>query len=175
MKHFLLFISLFSFLYSNAQNPTVDEKKLYDLVMNYRKQNGLKTIPISKNLTKVAQIHVKDMHENKPVHGNCNLHSWSEKGEWSGCCYTSDHAKASCMWDKPRELTNYKGNGYEISYGSYGTEASAERALNSWKNSTGHNNVILNKGIWDDEWKAIGVGIYKGYAVIWFGKMLDEE
>jgi uncharacterized protein YkwD len=47
--------------------------------------------------------------------------------------------------------------------------------LESWKGSPGHNAVILNEGIWSDSnWKAIGVGIYKGYAVIWFGEEPDK-
>ncbi len=169
----LSILFLFGFTLS-AQEATKAEKELYDLVMKYRKQNGLKEIPMSKSLTKVAQIHAKDLKENQPVKGNCNLHSWSSKGEWSACCYTSDHAKARCMWDKPRELTNYKGNGYEISHWSGGT-ATAEGSLAGWKKSKAHNNVILNKGIWDDEWKAIGIGMNGGYAVIWFGKEEDSE
>ena len=37
-------------------------------------------------------------------------------------CYTADHANASGMWDKPREITGnaYGGNGFEIAYWSLG-------------------------------------------------------
>ncbi|MCB0478728.1 MAG: hypothetical protein KDC84_11215 [Crocinitomicaceae bacterium] len=174
MKTLILISFLFSFALVFSQEPTEAEKKLYDLIMTYRKEKGLPEIPLSKSLTIVAQTHVKDLHENQPVKGNCNLHSWSDKGEWSSCCYTSDHAKAECMWNKPKELTSYEGRGYEISHGTYGGEATPEGALNGWKRSTPHNNVIINKGIWDDEWKAIGVGMYKGFAVVWFGKETDE-
>jgi hypothetical protein len=46
--------------------------------------------------------------------------------------------------------------------------------LASWKSSSGHNGVILNQGIWSDySWKAVGVGIYRNYAVLWFGKEND--
>jgi uncharacterized protein YkwD len=80
------------------------------------------------------------------------------------------------MWDKPRELTSYKGNGYEISYGIHGASVTADGALEGWKKSSEHNAVIINKGIWSDSnWNAIGVGISKGYAVVWFGKEYDSN
>lgn len=159
-----------------------EEKNLYDLIMAYRKQNKLPVIPISKSLTFVAQTHCKDLSENKPDNvTSCNPHSWSNKGEWTACCYTSDHKQAQCMWDKPRELTNYKGSGYEIAFGSSDSRydnytASSEAALEAWKKSSGHNNVILNKDIWKTQaWGAIGVAIYKGYSVVWFGEEADED
>ena len=43
-----------------AQEATKEEKKLYELVMKYRKQYGLKEIPLSTTVTKVAQIRAKD-------------------------------------------------------------------------------------------------------------------
>ena len=64
--------------------------------------------------------------DNKPdAPPECNLHSWSDKGPWSACCYTPDHAQAQCMWDKPSELTNYPGNGYEISAAGYDSAQAA--------------------------------------------------
>ena len=125
------------------------------------------------------QTHCKDLVENRPDMGNCNGHSWSNKGAWTSCCYTPDHSKADCMWTKPSELTNYNGNGYEIACGD--TECcldfkmTADYALNSWKGSPGHNSVIINQGSWNDlEWQAIGIGIYKCYSVVWFGENRDD-
>ena len=44
-----------------------------------------------------------------------------------------------------------------------------------WKKSTGHNQVIVNEGIWKKiMWNAIGIGIYKEYAVVWFGEIEDN-
>ncbi len=175
MRHLLLicfFLFTQGFLFSQIIN--LEEQKLYNLIMEYRESIGLPVIPLSGSLTFVAQTHVKDLQTKGLVNETCNLHSWSSNGSWTSCCYTSDHAKASCMWGKPRELTNYKGDGYEISYGSYGMSASAEGALNSWKGSSGHNAVIINQGIWSDNyWKAIGIGISNGYAVVWFGTEVD--
>jgi uncharacterized protein YkwD len=158
---------------SLAQALSAEEKKLYDLVMKYRAEKGLPVIPISKSLTVVAQTHAKDLQDNHPAQGRCNMHSWSSKGRWTPCCYTDDHAKASCMWSKPAELTSYKGNGYEISYMS-SDDVTAEGALAGWQKSYGHNQVMINAGIWNSPWKAIGIGVYKNYAVIWFGHEPDS-
>ena len=156
---------------------TNDEMRLYNLIMAYRREKGLPTIPISKSLTYVAQLHVRNLDEYHKEGTKCNMHSWYGNGKWTNCCYTSDHAQAKCVWDKPRELTSYKGNGYEISFGgSGGYRATPEEALNGWKKSHGHNTTIINEGIWKNlTWNAIGIGIYKGYANVWFGSEEDEE
>ena len=59
-----------------AQEPTPDEKQLYNLLMAYRKANGLPLIPLSKALTKVAQTHANDLEENYTRNDRCNMHSW---------------------------------------------------------------------------------------------------
>lgn len=83
------------------------------------------------------------------------------------------------MWDKPRELTLYAGDGFEIAF--YTSDETtpdkllAEMALNGWKTSRGHNDIIINRGKWRNvDWKAMGIGICRGYAVIWFGELTDE-
>jgi len=153
---------------NNKVTLTSDEYELYTLIMEYRAGLNLPAIPLSASLSDVAQQHVADLEESSPTNSTCNLHSWSDNGNWTACCYTSDHAQASCMWDKPRELTDYTGNGYEIAY-AHSSAATPEGALNGWKNSEGHNNVIINAGAWDTRWKSIGVGIKGKYAVVWFG------
>jgi uncharacterized protein YkwD len=182
MKTFLS-LSLLSFLLSAQMPPEPsarvcllpEEKKLYDLIMEYRKEKKLESIPLSAKLTLVAQTHARDLAENfEPLNGKCNLHSWSKKGKWESCCYTEDHEKAECMWNKPREIAGYENSGYEISYYS-GAGATAADGLAGWKVSTGHNQVMINDGIWKKvKWNAIGVGIYKEYGVVWFGELKDE-
>lgn len=155
----------------SAANKTclsAEEQRLVENINNYRKSKGLPTLTATKSLTHVAQIHVKDLAENNPASGACNMHSWSARGTWSACCYTRDHAKASCMWKKPAELTAYQGNGYEISAMSSGG-IDGVSALRIWQSSSGHNAVIINEGMWNRPWRAFGVGIYRGYAVSWFG------
>jgi len=162
----------------NYDDLSADEQQLYDQIMEYRASNGLPPIPLSNSLTYVAKSHVYDLANNYTLNDTCNMHSWSSKGAWSGCCYTSDHAKASCMWDKPREMTPYSENGYEIAYGGCSTSAcarvTAESALNGWKGSSGHNAVILNQGGWDKKWEAIGIGMNRNYAVAWFGRQQER-
>ncbi len=149
--------------------------------MEYRKQNGLKPISISKSLTLVAQTHVKDLQTYRPdTAANCNPHSWSSNGSWTPCCYTPNHAQAACMWAKPGELTSYTDYGYEIvvvfnDSQRKGLPVSASAALRSWKTSPGHNAVILSKGVWKTKkWKSIGIGIGTGYAIVWFGEAADK-
>ena len=78
------------------------------------------------------------------------------------------------MWEKPAELTQYTGSGFEIA--AYVTNLTPQRALDGWKSSAGHNQVMINKGSWSKlEWKAVGVGMAGPYAVIWFGMVPDPE
>jgi uncharacterized protein YkwD len=178
-----ILITVFFFLiYGNSfsQVLSIEEKKLYDMIMEYRKEKRLPIIPLSISLTFVAQTHVKDLVNNKPDNVNCNAHSWSSNGNWTSCCYTPDHTQSKYMWSKPRELTSYQGNGYEIACGSNQCCSNfimtADYALQSWKSSQGHNEVIINLGIWNDNnWGAIGIGLYKGFAVVWFGQEHDNN
>jgi uncharacterized protein YkwD len=145
-----------------------EESKLYNLINEYRKQKKLKPIPLSRSLSFVARKHVVDLAEKvkKLTHG------------WSDCAYDAGNPKTfePCMWGKPRELADYQGNGYECAYGAFGFEADAAGALKSWKGSKYHNDVIVNTGMWKNKkWNALGVGIYKGFAVIWFGEKIDEK
>lgn len=189
MKNLVITISLFILVISQtyAQKKTqnsssynsqtvclsADENKLYELIMQYRASKGLAKIPLSPSLTFVAQTHCKDMTANPPV-APCNMHSWSNKGTWKACCYTPDHKQAAGMWSKPQELTSYQGNGYEISHGASGYSPTPASALEGWKNSSGHNAVMINAGIWKSTWNAIGIGMVGGYAVVWFGNEKDE-
>jgi uncharacterized protein YkwD len=156
---------------------STEEQKLYQVIMDYRKKKKLKPIPYSSKLTQVAQAHVHDLMDQYDFdqHDVCNPHSWSDAGEWSSCCYTNDHEKASCMWDKPREIAGYSGDGYEIAY-YYSAGANADMALAGWQKSKGHNPLLINSGMWRDvTWGAIGIGIYQEYAVVWFGQEEDKS
>lgn len=186
MKTFVLLFSLC--LLSSSTSPALfkrggresicisgEEKKLYDLIMAYRKSKHLDPIPISPKLTRVAQTHARDLASNYKFNpsGVCNPHSWSKKGKWTPCCYTADHKKAQCMWDKPKEISDYNSPGYEIAYYS-SSGATALEGLEGWKKSPAHNPLLINSEQWSKvEWKAIGIGIYKEYGLVWFGAMED--
>lgn len=152
---------------------TPEEKRLVDAINSYRRSKGLPAVAATVSLTTVARTHAADLAIKRPASGSCNMHSWSSGGKWTGCCYTSDHRQAACMWKKPRELTQYQGNGFEVSAGSSGSSITAEGALSLWQRSSGHNQVIINAGMWRQPWQAFGVGIYGGYAVAWFGNAAD--
>ena len=182
----LCLMSSVNFAQTNANKKinvcvSANEMELYRLINNYRKQYHLKGIPLSASLCYVAQTHAKDVCINKPDVEPCNLHSWSNKGNWLPVCYTDDHQQANGMWMKPKELTNYTGNGYEIAFTVMKSDdenyiTTAAEALEGWKKSSGHNAVIINQSIWSDNtWNAIGIGIYKGFAMVWFGTEKDEE
>ncbi|SRR5690554_1464912 len=154
-----------------------EEHLLYTMIMDYRKSKGLKPIPLSARLSEVAQLHALDLVENYDFapDNRCNPHSWSDKGKWSPCCYTNDHKQAQCMWDKPHEINGYASPGYEIAYYS-SKGATAEEGLAGWKLSPSHNPLIINSGMWKKvEWKAIGIGIYREYGIVWFGETADDE
>ena len=167
-KHYLItLLFLFNYFLSFSQVLSGEERKLYNNIMEYRRANGLPTIPLSASLTYVAQMHCKDLVENIGYLTHA----------WSNCPYNAgDSETYPCMWEKPSELTKYKGYGYECAHGgSGGYIATAESSLNSWKSSKPHNSVILNQGIWNNHnWNAIGVGMLNGYAVIWFGEEVDN-
>ena len=173
IKILCLFLALWTYPLM-AQNLTPEEQELYLLIDQYRKEKGLPSIPLSVSLTHVAQLHVKDLNENYISSNKCNAHSWSSKGNWTSCCYTSDHAQAKCMWKKPSELTKYKGYGYEIAYWN-SNKARPFESLEGWKNSPGHNEVIINQGPWESEWNAIGIGLSGNYSVVWFGMEVDDN
>lgn len=155
------------------------EMDLYRQLNAYRKQKGLPAIPLSYHLSLVAKTHAADIVENHPDEDEeCNMHSWSDKGEWTACCYTRDHARSDCMWSKPTEISGgaYTGTGYEIAYMYSDAIESAQLPMNSWKSSPGHHNVMVNASVWKDyKWKAVGVGIYEGFACIWFSDQADSK
>jgi hypothetical protein len=130
----------------------------------------------------VARFHVIDLYEYNPATGvdsrgmACSLHSWSDRGFWTPVCYTHDHNYKELMWMKPREITHniYWRVAYENAYWSSEDEVVPARVLEGWKRSPAHNDMLLERGIWQKtRLRALGVGIYKNYAVVWVGNMED--
>jgi uncharacterized protein YkwD len=158
-----------------------NEKQLHELINKSRVENGLSRVFLSPSLSQVAELHSIDLSLNKPFDDRCNPHSWSAEGDWQECCYTSDHSNAECMWNKPRELTPYQGDGYEIvafwqSGMDSNEEIGAEKAFDLWLKSDAHRNVIMNeKSFRNAEWRAVGVGIHGNYACVWFGMEEDPH
>jgi|HigsolmetaAR202D_1030399.scaffolds.fasta_scaffold00118_26 hypothetical protein len=162
-----------------------DEYRMAQLVNLYRAEYQLPEVPLSTSLTEVAQLHVRDLANYDVVSQTdqrglaCSLHSWSTNGEWTPVCYTRDNAYAEQMWNKPYEITHgiYSGYGFEIAMGAKnGYVARPDAAVEAWKNSPLHNAVMINSDSWAAlTWRAMGVGIYQGYAVVWFGEQTDPQ
>jgi hypothetical protein len=97
----------------------------------------------------LSELHTRDLVDNSPHNSSgCNLHSWSNQSANYGYTWT-----AWC-----------------------GSGCTPSTALSLWKSSTGHNNVILNKGMWANyEWQALGASVYGAFAVVWFAKPLDAD
>lgn len=152
-----------------------DEFRLYKLINAVRSEHGLPLIKLSKSLSFVAKEHVLDLNLNHPDSSICNLHSWSDKGNWTACCYQPYVYDQKCMWNKPDELTNYRANGYELAYWDesviipdsiIGVLEDVPQALQ----------MILGLGQWSDKkWYALGVGIMNNYVAVWFGARTDHE
>jgi Ca2+-binding RTX toxin-like protein len=157
---------------------SLDELDLYRSINDYRAQNGLPAVPLSRALTVVAGRHALDLVENigdfvAGAPGENRGHSWSD-APYDG----RDAATYSNMWTAPQRLqTGYPGDGYEIAIGYPAPYITSQimtpaQALSGWEGSALHNAVILNQPPWnrpDLSWDAVGVGIYKGVATVWFG------
>jgi hypothetical protein len=176
-----------------ATGPTSDvagvclsatEGELARMVNEYRASLNLPPLQISKSLSLVAQQHAWDSVNNRnawpppPAGKTCNLHSWSgvvnpalQQGTWTANCYTSDHANAQGMWNKPAEIAGFPGEGVENSFASSDV-ATASGALTAWKNSPGHNNVITQQGGWGPM-ASMGVGMNGGTAHLWLSWVTD--
>lgn len=144
-----------------------DEEKLINAINTYRKKKGLKAVSISSSMSIVAQKHVKELNDEiKDL-----THSWV------GCPYKGSNPKSyRCMWDKPKELTGYPGNGYECAFAKWGKPFTVDEILESWQDSPAHDDIITNKKIWSkSDWNAIGVAIYGNYAVLWLGEKVDPK
>ncbi len=148
------------------------DQSLCDAINAYRVDRGLPAIPSAPALMAVARAHVEDLNRDQRDQG-CNLHSWTDDPRWSGCCYTPDHARASCMWDKPAEIAGYDGPGFEVAVGS-NRIMDATTAVGLWHDSDHHRVVIANEANWANKtWRGLGCAIQDGYAVAWVGELAD--
>lgn len=187
LRVLILLFFCFSTLYSReqlAENPvpvrpgfciSSMEYKLYNMINAYRHRYDLPPIPLSKSLCFVASTHVKDLFFHHPDQGACNAHSWSDQGNWKAFCYPRDENKKNSVWDKPREMTTYKGKGYEIVYWE-NSAAVIDSIIAFWKSMDYFNSFLMNTGKWQSKkWNAIGIGIHENYACAWFGELPDPE
>lgn len=150
-----------------------DEYRLYEMINAHRVLNGLREIPLSASLSYVARTHVIDLYTNHPDTSICNLNSWSDKGSWTPCCHNKYVPQEECIRNKPKELTGYTGEGYELTYAEV-FNTRADTVFKFWSTVDEANEFLLNEGRWEKKnWRAMGIGIYKSYAVVWMGQRTD--
>lgn len=165
---------------AHAEAKAKATNDLVNLINQYRQQKNLPPIALSEKLTTVAKVHAEDLANNSPhtklcPSGKSNMHSWTPNGtKWKGGCYDGENQSTwNIMWDKPKEITGYPTEGYEICESGAST---AQEALDDWKASDLHRPVILNEGVWKNyPWKAIGAAECQGYWCVWFGQTLDTS
>jgi hypothetical protein len=152
-----------------------DETILFNMINDMRRQNKLPSIPISPALCLVARTHIADLIKWKPQDKGCSLHSWSGSGKWTSCCNTKDVFGINCMKAKPREITGYLGDGYELIYSGEDNVIPTE-AADLWRQVEASSDMILGRNKWSGyQWKALGVGIKAGYAILWLGDATDNS
>ncbi len=163
----------------DAAAPDADREAdpITEAINALRAERRLPRVPWSPELTRVAELHVLDLEAHFAAFGpECNGHSWSDDGPWSGCCYTDDHAEAECMWHKPAELSAYPDFGFEIMVRGGGAALDAQDAMTLWLGSPPHLAVILSEPPWDDEpWQALGGALSPNFGAAWFGKVPDPS
>jgi len=154
---------------------TRDESILFNMINDIRTQNKLPAISLSRDLCVVALTHIDDLIKWKPQDKGCSLQSWSGSGNWSSCCNTKELPGIQCMKSKPREITGYKGDGYELIYWSEENAIPAEAAA-LWRDVEASADMILGRSKWSNfHWKAMGVGIKGGYAILWLGEVTGNN
>ena len=147
---------------------------LFDKLNLLRSDYGKLEIEFSKSLSYVADMHVKDLQNNRPDTSVCNLSSWSDKGEWTACCYNAYVPMPDCMWDKPKELTPYTFRGYELA-GYFEEGFTVDSVIQLWAEIKAVLDMILTEGAYKKKkWITMGLAMNKEYVSVWFGQRSDR-
>ncbi|MBI9035953.1 MAG: SPOR domain-containing protein [Bacteroidales bacterium] len=180
LRGMLLFMAFLFVLSSKAQFSSIEDfcisendKALFESFNKYRLEQDLPKLELSRALSYVANTHVKDLFFNQPYKRNCSMHSWSDKGRWTPLCFDTSSPNYKGMTAKPRELTYYRSDAYEIIFFT-NIEMSMEDILKQWAALDASKDLILQKGKWAKyKWTSIGIGTFKGYSCVWLGTAKD--
>ena len=154
---------------------TQQEFRLYKMVNEFRARLTLDPIPLSKSLSYVAKTHAADLSAHYPMGEDCNMHSWSDQGDWKPFCFPADQDRKNDVKDKAQELTAYPGKAWEITYWD-NTDLDLTMVLDFWRSIPYTSEMLTNTGKWKEvAWKSLGVGIKDGYVLLWFGQKDDVE
>jgi len=176
---FLLFLALQNNVAAQGKIPKGFcikniEYELFNNINQLRADYGKPKLQLSASLSYVGSMHVNDLQNNSPDTSICNLSSWSDKGDWTPCCYTKYLHNPDCMWDKPKELTTYTYRGYEL-VTKMQDEFNADSIINLWSDSKEVLDMILTRGKYaKKKWICAGVGVSDNYISLWFGQRKDK-
>lgn len=183
-KHFVLLIIVF-FVWEGLSAQTTnkipddfcisaDDNKLLESINQFLVENGKKDLDYSISLSYVAKLHVNDLLQNHPDTSVCNLSSWSNKGEWTDCCYQKYVPNQDCMWEKPKELTSFKYRGYEMAF-YFEEDFNSDTVMQLLLSSNAAIDMLLTKGDYSKKnWVCMGVALNNKYASIWFAQRADN-
>jgi hypothetical protein len=159
--------------YSQETCISKEEGRLAEMINNLRKQNRLPEIALSTSLTVVAKLHVNDLQSNRPDTSICSTASWSNKGNWTPCCFTALAPNFECIWGKPKELTSYNFRGYEIVHYEEGI-IQVDSMFALWLKTPAVLDMILGRNTHNDKrWAAIGLAVGENYVSVWLGQRAD--
>lgn len=150
------------------------EITLFQNINQMRVDYSMPEVQLSASLCYVAELHVNDLQTNNPDTSVCNLSSWSDKGDWTACCYNKYLHNPDCMWDKPKELTPYRYRGYEL-VTFFEEDFNSDSIINLWSDSKKTLDMILTRDKYaNKKWICVGIGISDNYISIWFGQGRDN-
>lgn len=173
----ILVISFTGFSQATIENICIsdNEFRLYNQINKIRIDHDEEIIPLSRSLTYIAQLHVKDLNKYHPDTSICNFHSWSDNGNWTACCYNSYIESEDCMLNKPKELTDYPAKGYEMVLWDK-IALNPDSLYSMLREIPVPADMICNSGNYDNmSWESVGIAIEGKYASIWFGRVKDRE
>ncbi|MBN2614938.1 MAG: SPOR domain-containing protein [Bacteroidales bacterium] len=152
---------------------TSQEEQVFEAINKIREAYKKKPLKLSVSLSFVARTHVQDLQVNHPDTSICNLSSWSNKGKWTPCCFNPYVVNQEGMWNKPKELTNYRYRGYELA--SYFQDGmNVDSLVRFLQDADDALDMILTQNAWEKKsWVCMGVGLSKNYASLWFGQRED--
>ena len=152
-----------------------DEADLFDMVNQMRVDYEKSQLQLSASLSFVASTHINDLQNNHPDTSICNMSSWSNKGDWTPCCYNKYVHDPNCMWDKPKELTPFPYRGYElITYFEEGFNN--DTVINLWSDSKDVLDMILTRGAYSKKrWICGGISIGTNHVSLWFAQRKDSQ
>jgi hypothetical protein len=151
-----------------------DENRLFESINLFIVENGGKSLSLSKSLSYVARTHINDLSQNRPDTSVCNLSSWSDKGNWTACCYNPYILDPDCMWDKPKQITEFRYRGYELAL-YFEEEFNSDTVMLMLYSSKFALDMLLTKGEYSSKkWDCMGVGINNNYSSIWFAQRPDN-